>query len=840
MFSVKSKVKTTQVKEIDSIKYFSKYANAPTSTLFEVIKNKSVKPYFDYDEEVKSKEKIDELRVQRLNDIVRVMKWYFNENEQIQVFDASGFNPVKKIWKLSFRIIIQNHGLYNCGSIILDNIIPDFKKRNIIFDESVYKTQDKMQLLLLPYHCKEGNNDRYFQKVDLTKNDYPHIPKSDISAKEFKSYFVQDNFDMDGNVLEERLFDSETESQIESECESESEGESESDSEDEKDEDGEVESERKTEHSRKYSEEDIKELVDCLDWEEQEWEWDFWHKFIWCLQGISSEYDLDLKALAHEVSRESDKYNKKNTNTTYNATTNKKGYTIASLIHWAKESNVEKFNLWSKRFMNKSILASSFSDADIAEYFCKTFDQFKCYNDVLYHFNGTYWKGRSSVNIIYEKLNDLYFILKKEFDIMESKVSAERGKKIYAGLLKLRTTKSMKNIWENIKFRIEIEDDIFDKNSDLLGFTNGTYELNNGVFREGRIEDYITMTVGYDYEVVITQKINEFLRKVMPIEEERKALIEILSTCLRGKTLEKFSTLTGEGGNAKDSLITYLMKNVLGDFYFEANSSVLTDELKGELSPGIACMDKKRMVIYNEPKKIIRVNMMKKLTGGDSMPVRGLYSSKVGIALHASHFLLCNNKPKLDEVSEAVARRLVVVPFRSLFRDKETIKREFNPDEPYLYEGSEYYKTDEFGREYRLEMMNLLLESYAHYKSNKYNLHKLPNSMLNLAKDYLAESDEFYGWFITKYEKSNDEDVFVQIKDVFNEFKRSSFYNDLPKASRRAFTMNKLTEEIRKNPNLRLSYRERHRPNVNGERKDFKNTLLNWRIKEENDDSDDE
>jgi phage/plasmid-associated DNA primase len=46
----------------------------------------------------------------------------------------------------------------------------------------------------------------------------------------------------------------------------------------------------------------------------------------------------------------------------------------------------------------------------------------------------------------------------------------------------------------NIKFF-----DIIDENPDLLGFTNGVYEINNKVFREGRREDYITKTTGYDF-----------------------------------------------------------------------------------------------------------------------------------------------------------------------------------------------------------------------------------------------------------------------------------------------------------------------------------------------------
>lgn len=68
--------------------------------------------------------------------------------------------------------------------------------------------------------------------------------------------------------------------------------------------------------------------------------------------------------------------------------------------------------------------------------------------------------------------------------------------------------------------------------------------------------------------------------------------------------------------------------------------------------------------------------------------------------------------------------------------------------------------------------------------------------MVSLAREYMADCDEFYGWFITRYEKSNEEKDFIQIKDIFNEFKSSSFYADLSKSARRSYTMKKLFKRI--------------------------------------------
>ena len=88
-------------------------------------------------------------------------------------------------------------------------------------------------------------------------------------------------------------------------------------------------------------------------------------------------------------------------------------------------------------------------------------------------------------------------------------------------------------------------------------------------------------------------------------------------------------------------------------------------------------MDKKRCVIYSEPNKEMNLknNTLKELSGGKQINARGLYSKNTETILHATNIILCNNIPKLDDVDEAISQRLLVVPFRSLFRKPEDIAK---------------------------------------------------------------------------------------------------------------------------------------------------------------------
>ena len=77
----------------------------------------------------------------------------------------------------------------------------------------------------------------------------------------------------------------------------------------------------------------------------------------------------------------------------------------------------------------------------------------------------------------------------------------------------------------------------------------GMLKKENFEFREGKPTDFITLSVGYDYQSNKTNKYNDllkFLEDIQPNKEERDYMLTYLSIGLVGNLLELFTILTSE------------------------------------------------------------------------------------------------------------------------------------------------------------------------------------------------------------------------------------------------------------------------------------------------------
>ena len=86
---------------------------------------------------------------------------------------------------------------------------------------------------------------------------------------------------------------------------------------------------------------------------------------------------------------------------------------------------------------------------------------------------------------------------------------------------------------------------------------------------------------------------------------------------------------------------------------------------------------------------------------------------------------------------------------------------------------------------------------------------ELPAPCKVLTKDYMAMSDDIYGWFSETYEKGDETSDLVYIDEMLQCLKVSPMYSQMTKKDQRDLTAKKFNEKVEKNIFLRQYYKAR-------------------------------
>jgi phage/plasmid-associated DNA primase len=426
----------------------------------------------------------------------------------------------------------------------------------------------------------------------------------------------------------------------------------------------------------------------------------------------------------------------------------------------------------------------------------------------LYCYNGKYWEQNDVLlrNCISTELYDfLRTILvevywnTKDFTQLKSKID------------KLKSLNYKREVIETYKEYGLDNTIMFDDKWWLLGFNNLVYDMELCEFRTYKYDDYISTTTGYDWREPTSEEMDtmyKLLDLIMPIKEEREAYLQILSTGLDGRCLEKFIIFNGNGGNGK-GVIDDIMLLALGDYAMIGNNGILFETSKTGSNPEKANLHKKRFVVFREPseKNKFENSTVKELTGGGSFSARGLYENSANKELNLTMIIECNKRPLFkEEPGDAEVRRIIDILFRSSFVSDET---QVNPSNN-IFKANPLYKTREFQEKHKYALLKILMqEHYKYYKLNK-STFKLPQSIIDRSRQYLEMSCNIVEWFKDNYEETSELTEYTPIKDIYELFKTSEFYCNLSKADRAKYTKKYINDYISTNIFFRRYYAERY------------------------------
>lgn len=592
-----------------------------------------------------------------------------------------------------------------------------------------------------------------------------------------------------------------------------------------------------------------------------------WFEFMCVAKNLNINYNL-----VDEFCEKFDGYNHSTNYQTWMSINRNQGFGWKKLYQLIKmcANPMDKKNLDIK-YKDLSFTLPRFDDDSIAQDFAKRYNKVFIYQDeVLYKFNGVYWKEDDKsrklkdfiANEYYEELTNINHSIweYRRKNTKDTDEIDESYKKNVEFINQLKKLTKRKTLVECIESYITNEDIKFDDKPHLFAFKNKIWDLVKGQFVKPEPLDYISMTCDYNYEDIYDlddkiKSLDNFIKQILPNEDVRKCNLKLISTGLYGSNkLQKLIIWNGCGGNGK-GVLNKLIQSTIGNYYQKACNSILVEKVKDSKSPNPerASLDKKRYVVFVEPDKDIPFNCgtIKEITGEKEISARHLYNTKKTKArLHGTIIVECNTKPKLLEYDNAMERRIMDIIFPSKFTDdKEDVDEDNN-----VYLMNRLYDTDEWREEYKIALFHYLQPYFKEIYNDGFNP-KEPQSIKERNLKYLSESNNTYKWFTTLFDKEDnykylvkiDEpkgEDYVSIKDIYNIYKHSTYFTHLHKQEKRDTNLNKFIEDITTIREIRKYYKERHTYTLNGKKKDIRNVIVGFTLQTNNiikdNDSDDE
>lgn len=466
------------------------------------------------------------------------------------------------------------------------------------------------------------------------------------------------------------------------------------------------------------------------------------------------------------------------------------GLRIGSLFRWAKEDNPGAYSDFMLSECDQLIknslncesypVAKLFYEFNKYQYVCTSIDKKK-----WYEFIGHRWTHMDSASGIINKLNielaNDYIKLGAAFGLKASVAEADEIKRSFINKSKMAYNISQK--LHQMSFKKTVIDELLhlyhdshfmeklDENRYLIGFENGVYDLENHIFRNGRPEDYISMTTKCDYidYNLNDEKIKEVIRffnSIQPDQEMCTYLLTKLSSFLEGTQRDqRFEIWTGTGANGKGRILKLILDS-FGEYACTIPVTLLTRPRldANSASPALSQTKGKRMCAFQEPEPDdkIYVGHMKNIVGGDKMMARSLYADPVEFYPQFKTILACNKLPDIPASDYGTWRRIRVVPFEMSF-----VKNPTQPNEKKMIDN-----LDDMLETWQSAFMSILIETYKNYR--KFGLNE-PDKILLKTNEYQNATDIF-NEFIKDKILTTDKTSFVSFEDLVTHFK--TWYKD--------------------------------------------------------------
>lgn len=243
----------------------------------------------------------------------------------------------------------------------------------------------------------------------------------------------------------------------------------------------------------------------------------------------------------------------------------------------------------------------------------------------------------------------------------------ERYKKLIEWGQRSADEPRMRRMLELAKDQLAITPAELDADPWLFNTLSGTIDLRTAELRPHDQADYITRLAPTEYSDTIDCPLwIATLDRIMAADAGLIQFLQrLLGMCLTGDISEQvLPVMHGVGANGK-SLTVDTIAGLMGDYAAQAPPDLLMVRHGDEHPTEIADLFGRRLIIASETEegRKLRIQLVKKLTGDATL--KGRYMRQDYFEFPRTHktLLVTNNAPVVTEASNAIWRRLKLVPF---------------------------------------------------------------------------------------------------------------------------------------------------------------------------------
>jgi len=367
-----------------------------------------------------------------------------------------------------------------------------------------------------------------------------------------------------------------------------------------------------------------------------------------------------------------------------------------------------------------------------------------------------------------------------------------------------------------------------DENLDLFATQQGVYDIKLAEFRRTLPTDYAMTNCGWKYSKADSEKymndVQNFFKKLFPIEEERNVVLTFIASLLHGHRLDKkFLIMTDKrnGNNGKSTVLNFL-RVFFGDYLKGSTKFICKgafDKDKDSHDGGLEPLKGKRVMLADELKKNMKLDegLVKNLAGGKYV-VEGRRFGKVDqfkFTWQAGIIMVFNEGdcPKFDSTDIAFMERMLVCPMRSKFM---MCRSDDFSTHTYMMDP----KIDSNFEKWRSSLLDFLV---GYCKLDGLCDMKIPASMKEWKEEIISGNNELGEWIMEVVEITNNPEDVVSAAELKDKYKivygtRSISDRDFLSIARGLFN------------SKGVECKDRYRPRTSGEQKEKRNAFIGVKL----------